>query len=190
MLWDAVQPPPLLYVETTLQVFVSTPRNCAVKSPPMNCIAAVSAAGFDTADQDWRRVIAVNKFPWAGDMGTPTKNSVLVYLRPSSVATNPSEVMLHPRLALVSIHMHGKDESDVHTVVRCIPANRIHPHNKLQACIVVGWESYEAMAADHTLPLSVVPVVELWLAACVIRITRKDMRVRKRGPQLGVVPFV
>ena len=175
---------------TTLQVFVSTPRNCAVKSPPTKCIAAVTAAVIDTAGQDWRRVVSVNKFPWAGDMGTPTKNSVLVYLRPSSVGTNPSEIMLHPRLALVSIHMHVKDEPVVHTVVRCIPEHCIHPHNKLQACIVVGWESYEAMAADHTLPLSVVPVVELWLAACVFRITRKEMRVRKRGPQLGVVPFV
>jgi len=163
----------------------------------MACVTAACAAGIinenGVMQQDWRRVVCTNRWKWPGDLGRLSANPVLVYLRPPP-GMHHHEYLLRPRLALVSVHMRQPGSAIVHTIVRCIPPSKVHPHRALQACVVQGWASYQDMAADPQLTTSVLSVVDLWLAACVCCISdcrNKDaLRLRSvSGPQLLVLPL-
>ena len=83
--------------------------------------------GGDIDKHDYRRVVMVNKFPFAGDLGNVLKNSLLVFLHPPP-GTKPLEYLLKPQLAFVSVHVHVRGTTQVHTIIRRIPDHCILPN--------------------------------------------------------------
>jgi len=80
--------------------------------------------------------------------------------------------------------------------VRHIPSSGVVAHPKLHMCVLLGWESYQQLASDDSLELGVVPIVDLWLPACVCDLVKcknsKALRLKlgqDKRHQLGVVPM-
>ena len=178
-------------IEYCLQRFLSTPRNCSVKHPPIRCVSAMIAAGLgnDSAKHDYRREVMVNKFPFPGDMGNASKNAVLVFLHPPP-GIKPLQYLLKPQLALVCVHVHVQATTQVHTIIRRIPEHCILPDPTMDACVVCGWKTYSSLAQDEALALDVVPA-EVVYDGCVNQSKRKELQLEGvAGPILHVVPFI
>jgi len=146
--------------------------------------------GGDIDKHDYRRVVMVNKFPFAGDLGNVLKNSLLVFLHPPP-GTKPLEYLLKPQLAFVSVHVHVRGTTQVHTIIRRIPDHCILPNPTMDACVICGWKTYSSLAQDEALALDVVPVQKLYMMGCVNQSKRKELQLEGvAGPILHVVPFI